>query len=184
MGWHYLTCTTLHYLSPPLTTFHCTTSHYLQVDGSMKWAAELNEPYKVRLGLARLEMLRWPFGPSHPGTPTPSPCRTRCASVWPAWICVWHAEGPSHPGTPIPSLYAPQGVPVGPPGNTVARPAGPHIQAHQPPFTGVQVRLCPAWKCCRSPCRPSHPGTPTPLPRAAPDARPPLQVRRPYIAPI
>ena len=28
----------------------------------------------------------------------------------------------------------------------------------------AQVRGCPAWKCWRSPCRPSHPGTPTTLP--------------------
>ena len=31
----------------------------------------------------------------------------------------------------------------------------------------TQVRFCPAWKCSPSPCRPSHPGTPTPPPPLA-----------------
>ena len=31
-----------------------------------------------------------------------------------------------------------------------------------------QVRLSPAWKCAFQPCRPSHPGTPTPLTHTRP----------------
>ena len=93
---------------------------------------------------------------SCPSLPLPLPAAS------PQWTCKrcshcapWARGFATRPGRPTCRC-------AGPPGNAVPCPADLHIQAHQPPAApDLQVRW-PAWKCCSLPCRPSHPGTPTP----------------------
>ena len=61
-------------------------AHAKQLEGRLD--ALLTDVYKVCLRWPALKCVGCVAGRSHPGTPTPSPCRTRCAPCWPAWKCV------------------------------------------------------------------------------------------------